>query len=76
MVVERGNCRGQRQIVDIERLTHTVHQIGDLSRSQRIANTQTSQSKNLGERAGHHQIRKILDPAAVSTRSAGGRYSL
>ena len=62
MIVQRCDCRGQCQIVTVERLANAIHQIGDFSRSQRVANTQTSEAVDLREGAGNHQIRELGQP--------------
>ena len=62
MIVQRCDCRGQCQIVAVERLANAIHQIGDFSRSQRVANTQTSEAVDLREGAGNHQIRELGQP--------------
>ena len=63
LVIVQGRQRsGQCQVIDVERLAHAVHQIGNLGRGQAVANAQAGQAVDLGEGAADEQIRKILEP--------------
>ena len=63
-VVERGERRGERDRIDIERLAHAIEHVGDRRMRQRVADAQSRQAVGLRERARDEQVRKLAEPAA------------
>ena len=57
LVAKRGQRGGLGNIVDIERLTDAVKQIGQIGMGQAVAHTQPCQPECLGESPGHKKVR-------------------
>ena len=63
VVLEGGCSRGERYAIDVERLAHAVHQIGDACGGEGVAHPQSGQTVNLRERARHDEIGIASEPA-------------
>ena len=61
-IFQRCNRARQRQVVAVEWLTHTVHQISYGRTGQGITDTQTGHTVDLGESTRDHQVIKFLEP--------------
>ena len=76
-VVERGRRGGERDAVDVERLAHAVHDVGDRRVRERVADAQAGQPVGLGEGARDDQVRdgacSQLTLSAAQVGAAGTR---
>ena len=77
LVVQRGDRRGLRQRVDVERLADAVQQVGQGRLRDRKADAQAGQAVGLREGARDEQVRdNVRTQATESYCCSGARYSL